>query len=115
MQRPDFYRAAFAQHRGAGLNPDVHQTDLAPTPEGESAARRTTVLGRDYALDLTDLVSDAEAALTSASLAGGGDFLEAWAAENGGRLSSRVRSELSTSQIAIFEAVGQILVKPELR
>ena len=113
--RAHFYRSAFAQHRHAGLDPDVHQLGLAPTPEGEAAARRTEIMGRRYAFDLIDLVSDAEAALTSAALAGGGQHLENWTAENGDRLSSRVRSELSTSQIAIFEAVGQILIKPELR
>ena len=72
-------------------------------------------MNRSIVFDLVDMVSDAEAALQSAALAGGGDFLESWAVDARDRIESRVRRELSDSQIAIFEAVGQILIKPELR
>lgn len=88
---------------------------MGPTAEGEAAARRATVLGSNIVFELVDLVSDAEAGLQSATLAGGGEFLESWATETRDRLDSRVRSELSNSQMAIFGAVGTILIKPELR
>ena len=113
--RAHYYRAAFAQHTRAGLDPAVHQLGLGPTAEGEAAARRAGIMGRDYAFDVVDIVSDAQASLVSATLAGGDQYLDAWSAENGRRLSSRARTELSDSQISIFHAVGQIFIKPELR
>ena len=113
--RAHFYRSAFQQHARGGLDPDVHQVGLGPTAEGEAAARKATIMQRSIVFDLVDAMSDAEAGLQSAALAGGGDYLDAWAGENRDRLVGRVRGELSDSQIAIFEAVGQILIKPELR
>ena len=64
---------------------------------------------------MLDGVADADAGLQTATLAGGGDHFDNWAAEQRGRLAARVRGELSNSQIAIFNAVGQILVRPEFR
>ena len=113
--RGHFYRSAFTQHRRIGLDPNVHDLTAAPTPEGEAAARDAEILGRNHFLDVLDLVSDAEAGLQSATLAGGGDHLGNWVHEHRDRLANRVRGELSNSQIAIFEAVGQILVRPEFR
>ena len=52
---------------------------MAPTPDGEAAAPRATILGSNIVFDLVDIVSDAEAGLQSATLAGGGEFLESWA------------------------------------
>jgi hypothetical protein len=113
--RAHFYRAAFQQHARGDLAPDVHQVGLGPTAEGEAAARQVEIKGHNYTIDLVDIVGDAQTGLQSAALAGGGDYLDAWAGENRDRLVGRIRWELSDSQIAIFEAVGQILIKPELR
>ena len=113
--RASIYRHSFADHARAGLDPAVHDVSMGPTAEGEAAARRATMLGSNIVFELVDIVSDAEAGLQSATLAGGGEFLESWATETRDRLDSRVRSELSNSQIAIFGAVGTILIKPELR
>jgi hypothetical protein len=113
--RVHFYRAAFAQHRRAGLDPEIHDTTLVPTFEGEAGARKTPVLGRNFVADILDQVADAQGGLQSAVLAGGGDYLEAWESEHRDRLTGRATSELSNSQIAIYEAVGQILVRPEFR
>ena len=105
--RAHFYRAVFPRHRRDGLDPAIHDMTAAPTPEGETAVRRVEVLGQRYHEDVVDLVSDASAALESATLAGGGDWLEAWAGEQHDRLATRVHGELSNSQIAIHEAVGR--------
>jgi hypothetical protein len=113
--RSHFYRSAFVAHRRNGLDPAIHDTAMAPTPEGEAASRSAEVLGRNYVHDVLDLVSDAQAGLQSATLAGGREYLDGWAREHRDRIESRARSELSNSQIAIFEAVRQILVKPEFR
>ena len=129
--RAAFYRQAFRQHQAA-LDPDVHQLGLGPTHEGERAARTVAILGRNYFADITDLVEDARASLTSAALADqggdlhhflpheggggyGGSYLESWAQNNRDRLAGLTARNLSDAQIAIFEAVGQILIKPELR
>ena len=115
--RASFFRQAFRQHE---LDPELHQVGLGPTPEAEAAARDAQILGRSYDLDFRDLVEDARAGLQSAALAeqsSGPDapYLQNWAAEHQQRITARVQGELSNSQIAIFEAVGQILVKPEFR
>jgi hypothetical protein len=113
--RAAFYRAAFAQHARAGLDADIHQIGIGPTPEGEQAARRATVLGVSHADQIVDVTRDADAALDTAILAGGGDWLDGWRSDYAEQFGSIARSALSDSQIAIYEAVGQILVKPELR
>ena len=115
--RGAFYRQAFQQHARAGLDPEMHQVGLGPDADGERAARSVPILGRRYNDDLVDAVEDAQAALTSAALAdqNGGSFLQSWADQTRDRLTALTARQLSDAQIAIFEAVGQILIKPELR
>lgn len=115
--RAAFYRSAFQQHTRAGLDPDIHQVGLGPDHEGEQSARSAPILGRRFGSDMMDVVEDAIAAMTSAALAdqSGGSFLQSWADQTRDRVASLTARELSTAQIAIFEAVGQILIKPELR
>jgi hypothetical protein len=116
--RASFYRQAFQQHGRAGLDPEVHQVGLGPDHQGELAARAAPLFGRHYRDELLDVVADAQASLTSAALAeisGSGSFLNSWAGQNRDRLAALTARQLSDGQIAIFEAVGQILVKPELR
>jgi hypothetical protein len=112
-----FYRRAFVQHP---RDPAVHRLDLGPDADGEHAVRTLPILGRSYVHEIDDLIQDARAGLQSAALAeesSGPDapYLENWAAEHAERITARVHGELSNSQIAIFEAVGQILVRPEFR
>jgi hypothetical protein len=116
--KASFYRQAFQQHTRAGLDPDVHQLGLGPDHHGEQAARQTAILGWKHTDELLDVISDAQASLTLAALAeqsGGGPFLQSWADQQRDRLAGLTARQLSDAQIAIFEAVGQILVKPELR
>jgi len=115
--RAAFYRQAFRQHP---IDPDVHQLGLGPDHHGELAARSAQILGRHYRDELLDLVSEAQASLTSAALADetglhDGSFLASWQQQHRNRLAAVTAAQLSNAQIAIFEAVGQILVKPELR
>ena len=112
-----FYRQAFQQHSRAGLDPAVHQLDLGPDQVGEQAARQAAILGWKHADQLLDVISDAQASLTSAALAdqNGGSFLGGWAEQHRDRLAALTARQLSDAQIAIFEAVGQILIRPELR
>jgi hypothetical protein len=112
--RGHFYRDSFTKHR-LDFDPEIHDASVAPSHDGELAARNTPILGRPYERDLLDLVEDADRALVSATLAGGGTFFENWSTTHRDRIVSRASRELSDAQMAIFEAVGEILVKPELR
>jgi len=122
--RGHFYRRSFALHRKAGLDPAVHQVELQPTAEGESAARNAKIFQRDLALDIDDLVNDSAASLTSTMLAANdprtighvrGNIFGNWQAEQHRALDGHSRRELSTAQIAIHEAIARILIRPELR
>ncbi len=118
--RASFYRQAFQQHTRAGLDPDVHRFGLGPDHEGELAARSAPILGRVYGNELLDVIADAQAAMTSAALADqggalGGGFLPNWAVQYRDRLIGLAAGHLSSGQISIFHAVGQILIRPELR
>jgi len=122
--RGHFYRRAFALHRQAGLDPAVHQAELQPTSEGEQVARDAKIFGRTLQLDITGLIADSVAALTSVVLAANdprtvahvrGNLLGNWQGEQHRRLDGYSRRELSDAQIAIFNAVGRILVLPNLR
>jgi hypothetical protein len=112
--RGHFYRVSFAYHRSA-LDGTIHRIEIFPSADGELGARNARILGRSYDLDFRSLVDDAKAGLVSAVLAGGGDYLGNWSIDHRDRIVARATQELSDSQIAIFEAVGQVLVKPELR
>jgi hypothetical protein len=114
LGRPvQFLPSGISAARRAGLDPAVHQIGLGPDADSEQAARRARILNTVYWDDFQYLVEDARAALQSA----GPDalYLQNWAAEHGERIAARANMELSNSQIAIFEAIGQILVKPEFR
>jgi hypothetical protein len=113
--RAHFYRSAFRQHARAGLDPAIHHLNAIPTPDGETVARSTPILGSDYRLELADLMGDAEAELQTATLAGAPEFLAGWRSDYAERIERTTRRMLSDAQIALFESVGQILVKPEFR
>ena len=122
--RGHFYRRSFALHRQVGLDPTVHQVELQPTAEGERAVRGATIFGRNLPLDIRDLVADSAASLTSTTLAANDPRTPAhqaaalwstWQAEQQRRLVGHARRELSDAQIAIFNAVGRILIRPDLR
>jgi hypothetical protein len=119
--RASFYHSAFHLHRQRGLSPDTHDLSIGPHPAGEAVARGTPLFGRDLYDDLGDQLEDAKAALQSATLASGepaaepSTWLESWRADQAERIGGTMHRMLSDSRIAIFEAVGQILVKPEFR
>jgi hypothetical protein len=122
--RGAFYRRSFALHRQAGLDPTIHQTELQPTPEGEKVARDAQIFGRNADLDLAGLVEDSSTALQSAYLSAADDrtpraaaqaLWSAWENDQHERLMGFAERELSDAQIAIYNAIGRILVRPELR
>jgi hypothetical protein len=119
--RGHFYWSAFDLHRRGGLDPAIHDLNVSPDRDGEQVARTARVFGRDPRIEIVDLHDDARAALQSAALADErpsvepSSWLENWRTEFTNRITGTVHRMLSDSQIALFEAVGQILVKPEFR
>jgi hypothetical protein len=122
--RVDFYRRSHALHRTQGLDPAVHQVGLQPTPEGEHVVRNAKILGRSLESNVTDLLDDAAAALTSVTLSADRPATPAhtaqamwsnWETNNRKRIVGLARRELSDAQIAIHEAVGRMFVLPNLR
>jgi hypothetical protein len=119
--RASFYHSAFHAHRSRGLSPATHDLSIGPHPAGEAVVRGTPLFGRDHYDDLGDVLEDAKAALQSAALASGqpaaepSSWLENWRTDQAERIGGTMHRMLSDSQIGIFEAVGQILVKPEFR
>ncbi len=111
--RGAFYRAAFGQHARAGLDPEVHQLGLQPDHSGEAAARAARILGRSFPADLRGLIRGAAGGLLSVGT--GDDDARMWRLVQAKRLTDLARRELSDSQVAIHQAIGQILIKPELR
>lgn len=110
-----FYHASFNAHRSAGLDPTIHQLDVGPTPDGEQAASSVPILGRSFSRDVLDLAADTMMSLDSAVFAGDPEFVEAWHGQQPERFKRRAAAELSDAQIALYESIGQLLVKPELR
>jgi hypothetical protein len=113
--RRTLYHHAWHIHLAAGLDPSIHQLDQGPTLEGAQAAGTVEILGRSFPRDAWDLNADAIAGLDSAVLAGGGPFLESWHGDTAASLADRAAQEIGTAQHAIFEAVGQLLLKPAMR
>jgi len=109
--RAGFYRQAFDLHR-LDWDPDVHQ-DVYPDPDGETAARTAQIAGIDQARDLNKLVESAKQELrttVAATLP-----LAAWEHRHRDAISSRIKRHLNDAQVALHEAVGQVLIKPHLR
>jgi hypothetical protein len=121
--RVRFYHEAFAHHRNR-LDPDVHQVDLRPDFHGDQAVRHAPILGRWLDSDVVDLIKDCEASLTTAALASADSrtppatrraLYSTWHSQQHEHLTAYANRQLSDSQIAIYEAVGHLLVRPELR
>jgi hypothetical protein len=122
--RAHFYRRSFALHRATGLDQDVHQVGLQPTPEGEHIVRNAKILGRVLEFDVDDLVRDSAASLTSVILSAEHTTIPASAARamwsswqdcHHRSLVGLAKRELSDAQIAIHEAVGRMFLLPNLR
>lgn len=121
--RGTFYRDAYRWHRQR-LDPAIHQMDAQPSIDGEYMARVVKIGGRDAYKDLRRLVDRAKMALgVAASAAGdarvggnlGESILSAWEVTHREDVYQFARVTLSDSQMALHNAVGHVLIKPELR
>lgn len=121
--RATFYRDAFKWHR-SHLDPEIHLMDELPYADGEAVARLVKIGGRDAYADLGHLVDKAKHALAVAHAAADDHrvqpdlrdtILSAWEVTNRDGVHHFARSTLSDSAVAIHQAVGRILIKPERR
>jgi hypothetical protein len=117
--RADFYRRAFMAHR-MRHDPAIHRTDMAPTAEGEAAARAARVHGRDGGGDVAALATEAANNLRALSGISADEdtanlWRELWLGNHRDRLESHMARALGDSETALHHAVGRILLKPEAR
>ena len=108
--RAAFYHDAFPVH----ADPAIHRTDAGPSLEGERIARTAAIAGRDQQAELLGAVGMAAAELPAAAQAGG-EALTLWEARHRDAVTRHMRTALSDSQMALYHAVGRVLVRPELR
>lgn len=121
--RTEFYRDAFSLHRLYGLDPASHDLSMGPTAEGERAARTAPIAGVDQVAQLRHLIEGAREGLQLVAATDrptdGASIRNArwgnWERANRDEIKSGVSTALSNAQIMLFEAIGHLLVKPELR
>jgi len=118
--RAEFYTKAFTTQIVA-LDPALVIPGMGPTQEGEQAARLAPIGGVDQASTIASAVEKARRELTLASavnysqpsvrIAG----LEQWEKRHARAINHTATMALGNSQVALFHAVGRLLVRPELR
>lgn len=121
--RTTFYRQAYDQQRASGLDPAFFNADDGPGPADEKTAREHTIVGRDQYADIRGLIDSARDELelaaaidrTSDDPSARASRWRNWEQDHRQTLWSEARSAFSDAQIELFEAVGQILLKPDLR
>jgi hypothetical protein len=119
--RAAFYRQGF---HAEPFDLAIHRP-LYPGQAGELAARFSLIGGRNQYLDARLLIEDAVGSLrglaSTAAILRDSKPPEHWPAQfdgwerrQAGRLTSHFRSALSDAQMALYSAVGQLRIKPEL-
>lgn len=109
--RAGFYQQAFDLHR-LDWDPEVHR-DVYPDPDGEDAARHKMIGNLDQHRDIHRLIEEAKQGLrtrVSAALP-----LGTWEGQHRDAIGARIKRHLNDAQVALHEAVGQVLIQPHLR
>ena len=119
--RSEFYRRSFLDQRRE-LAPDIVDLTFHPTPEGALAASRAPIGGQDQYAELKDLVGQAASQLRMISGIGAqGDpsarvaYHEAWERRHRDTIVSTAESALSDAQISLFNVIGLLMIRPEIR
>lgn len=120
--RRTFYRAAW-EDQVKRLDPAIVRTDVAPSDD-DTEAETAPIGGEDQASAIVDLIERArrELVLTTGihqhktdsnlmlPIAIGG-----WERRHRDALTAGMEMHLSDAQVCLYQAVGRLLVKPELR
>jgi hypothetical protein len=119
--RTSFYRRAFHEE---SFDPTIHD-DVRPNELGEHAARYTKIGGRNQALDLRVAIEAVTSTLRALSDAASADddgnesfwrtSFDVWQRRTTDTLTATIHGMLSDAQMALYEAVGRVRIKPALR
>jgi hypothetical protein len=118
--RAEFYTKAFTTQLAA-LHPSLVIPGMGPTAEGEQAARLAPINGVDQASTIASSIEKARRELSLAAavtysqpstrMAG----LEQWEKRHARNIHHTATMALGNSQVALFHAVGRLLIRPEIR
>jgi hypothetical protein len=118
--RSEFYTKAFTTQLML-LDRRLVIPGLGPTTEGEQAARLAPIQGVDQASTIAASVEKARRELALAVAATYNQppqravGLEVWEKRHAKLIATTANLALGTSQVALFQAVGQLLIRPEIR
>jgi hypothetical protein len=113
--RSEFHRDGFTAAL-SDADPRVVDTTIRPTAESDRAAQTAPIAGRDQAKDIEAAVVEACSRLRlSANAEPFRGWHAGWELHHRAVLAGRIRSSLSDAQIALREAISQIVIKPEFR
>lgn len=120
LARGEFYTKAFSTHL-LTLDTSLLIPGIGPTREGEQAARLAPIKGVDQASTIASVVEKARRELALAVAATYGQsgarpgVFAAWEKRHIRSINSTTSLALGTSQVALFHAVGQLMIRPEIR
>jgi hypothetical protein len=118
--RCSFYRDAFPA-QWAILDPEIVDPDMGPTEDGVEIAGTAPILGEDQAGHIDAIVERArqEIMLTAGVYADAPDArmaaYKSWVIRYGESIGLTMEASLSNAQVALYEAVGRLLIRKELR
>jgi hypothetical protein len=116
--RREYYRDAFPTV-AADLPPELLDSTVTPSAEGPDSAATAPITVSDQAKMIKTAVDEARHGLKLAAVTSFGDAAikpvvhETWERRHRSAIGSTVRLILSDAQIALREAVGQIVIKSE--
>src|SRR5262249_17710791 len=121
--RTEFYHRAWPLHESS-FDATIRRDDIGPDDEGAAVARNAQIGGRDAYQDLAAIIDSAMTALPIAANAARVPSTPAesrqailvnWEVRPREAISRQAKTILSDSQIAIHNAVGRLMIKPELQ
>jgi hypothetical protein len=118
--RSEFYIKAFRTHR-LMMDPEILIPGIGPTEEGNLAAQRALIKGKDHGAQVDEVIARAQHGLALAYRATQAkpkelrQHAERWHSQHKEAIGRVASQALSTSQVAIFHAVGKMMIRPELR
>jgi hypothetical protein len=118
--RSSFYKESFPAQWSI-LDPEIVDPERGPTEEGLEAATSEPILNSDQASDLAVAVERARRELMLSSGAYADQILmrpvayKNWYMTHRDSLTLAMTMALSNAQVALYEAVGRLLIRHELR
>jgi hypothetical protein len=103
------------------LDPRVVDPEARPSTEGAEAAKSARIGGRDQSREVKAAVDSARLGLTLAFARPTDDpsvrdaFMRNWERRHSEAIAGTTRTLLSDAQIALREAIGKIVIRPEFR